>query len=41
MPAPKHDEQGRVATMVAAHVVYGAVLGFLTGGGLVSLRRSN
>ena len=31
MPPPEHDNKRRVATMVAAHVVYGSVLGALVG----------
>jgi hypothetical protein len=30
MPPPEHDERGRAATMIAAHVVYGATLGLAT-----------
>lgn len=29
LPPPHHDQRGRQLTMVAAHVVYGAVLGWL------------
>jgi hypothetical protein len=32
MPRPARDRPGRPATMVAAHLVYGAALGALTGG---------
>lgn len=31
MPEPEHDRPGRQPSMVAAHVVYGAVLGALAG----------
>ena len=33
LPPPEHDRPGRVRTMVAAHVVYGAVLGAVEGRG--------
>lgn len=31
MPPPSDDEPGRPTTMIAAHVVYGAVLGLVSG----------